>query len=132
VGSGWNLGLVPPPRIGSSETGQLLITYVAVPQAMTADTEVPFTIASTTKLTWLEPYHQAFAHYAAAQLEKLRLNGEGVQVQQQLFQGYVARFFRATDPTGPKTIRTARNYWGEVRGRRHGGRDDATPWPWRS
>lgn len=121
------LGLVPPPHIGSSETGKVLLPYVAKPSSMTADTAVPFTFGSTVRDD-LEPYHQALVHYAASELEKLRLNTEGVQTQLQLFQGYLARFFRSGEPKGPRTVRTARNYFSEVRQRRGLGRDDRSPW----
>ena len=119
-------GLVPPPRIGSSEVGKVLLPYVAKPSSMTSDTDVPFTFGSTVRED-LEPYHQGLVHYAASELEKLRLNAEGSQAQLQLFNGYLARFFRSRDHKGPKTIRTARNYFQEVKSRRGFGRDDRTP-----
>ena len=125
------LGLVPPPRIGSSEVGKVILPYVAKPSSMTSDTDVPFTFGSTVRED-LEPYHQALVHYAASELEKLRLNTEGIQTQLQLFNGYLARFFRAKTPKGPKTIRTLRNYFAEIRSRRSAGRDDRTPWPYRT
>jgi hypothetical protein len=123
-------GLVPPPRVGSSEVGKVLISYVAKPSSMTASTDVPFTFNSTVRED-LEPYHQALVHYAASELEKLRLNTTGMQAQLQLFNGYLARFFRSQDPKGPRVVRTARNYFWDVRSRRGLGRDDRTPWPTR-
>lgn len=124
------LGLTPPPRIGSSEVGIVLLPYVAKPSTMTADTSIPFTFGSTTRDD-LEPYHPALAHYAAAELEKLRLNTEGTAMQTRLFLGYVERFIRSMIPMGPKTVRVARNYFGEVRG--GGRREDERPipYPWR-
>lgn len=124
------LGLVPPPRIGSSESGKILLPYVAKPSSMTADTSVPFTFGSTTRDD-LEPYQQALVHYAASELEKLRLNTEGSQRQLQHFLGYVARFMNSLRPKGGQQIRMARNYFGEVRIRRGGGTQDWTPYPWR-
>lgn len=123
-------GLVPPPRIGSSEVGKVLLPYIAKPSSMASDTDVPFTFGSTLRED-LEPYQQALVHYAASELEKLRLNTEAQAQQLQLFNGYLARFFRGSEPKGPKVIRTARNYLTEVRNRRGFARDDRTPWPWR-
>lgn len=117
------LGFTPPPRIQSSEAGIVILPYVAKPSSMTADTSVPFTFGSTTRDD-LEPYHQALAHYAASELEKLRLNTEASQLQLQLFSGYVERFLRTMVPHGAKTIAVARHYFSEVRGRSGGGRDD--------
>lgn len=125
------LGLTPPPRIGSSEVGILILPYVAKPSSMTADTAVPFTFGSTVRED-LEPYHPALAHYAAAELEKLRIDYEAVGRQMQLFLGYVERFVRSLIPHGPKTMRVARNYFGEVRKRRQQDLDDESiPYPWR-
>ena len=123
-------GLTPPPRIGSSETGRIILPYVAKPSSMTVSTDVPFTFGSTTRND-LEPYHQALVHYAASELEKLRLNAEGVQVQMQLFLGYVERFFRLMAPKGGQQIRLWRNYFTEVRSRRYGGDERPIPFPWR-
>lgn len=122
------LGLVPPPRIGSSETGKVILPYVAKPSSMTADTSVPFTFGSTVRED-LEPYHQALVHYAAHELEKLRLDHEASQSQLQIFLGYVQRFFQAMRPHGPMTVRVARNYFSDMRAKRD---DDwrPTPYPW--
>jgi hypothetical protein len=124
------LGLFPPPRIGSSETGAVIVPYVAKPSTDVSDTYVPFTFGSTVRDD-LEPYHQALVHYAASELEKLRLNTEASQVQFQLFVGYLDRYQRSREPKGLKTVRTARNYFGEVRRR---GRDTepSIPYPWRT
>ena len=113
------LGFKTPPRIKSSQVGIVILPYVAKPSTMTADTSVPFTFGSTTRDD-LEPYHQALVHYAASELEKLRLNQEGVQTQLQLFAGYVQRFIQQVQPHGPKTIRVARSYFGEARWQRSG------------
>ena len=125
------LGFTPPPRIGSSEVGICLLPYVAKPSSMTADTSIPFTFGSTTRDD-LEPYHPALAHYAASELEKLRLNTEGSATQLRMFLSYVERFLRAMTDSGPKSVRVMRNYFGEVRTRR-GGRDTERPipYPWR-
>lgn len=120
------LGLTPPPQIGSSETGKVILPYVAKPSSMTSDTDVPFTFGSTFRGD-LEPYHQAIVHYAASELEKLRLNGEGVQVQTQLFLGYVQRFVASMQPRGGYQVRMGRNYFSEVTNRRVG-RQERFPW----
>lgn len=121
-------GLVPPPRIASSETGRVILPYVAKPSSMTNDTSVPFTFGSTTRDD-LEPYHQALVHYAASELEKLRLNQPAVQSQLQLFMGYIERFIRSLQPKGGQMVRFGRNYFAEVRAR---GREDEKmiQYPW--
>lgn len=125
------LGLTPPPRIRSSETGKVILPYVAKPSSMTNDTSLPFTFGSTTRDD-LEPYHQALVHYAASELEKLRLNQEGSQGQLKLFLGYVERFFRTRIPHGPRQVRLGRNYFTEVQDRRGGGDNERQiPYPWR-
>ena len=122
------LGLVPPPDIGSSETGKVILPYVAKPSSMTSDTNVPFTFTNTTAVTTtrddLEVYHQALVHYAAHDLEKLRLNTEASQAQLQVFLGYVQRFLQGLRPHGLQTVRTARNYFQSARQQR---RDEDDP-----
>jgi hypothetical protein len=77
---------------------------------------VPFTFGSTVR-TDLEPYHQAVVHFAAAELEKLRLNTEAVQIQTQLALGYVQRFLQTMQPKGGMQVRFGRNYLSEMRRR---------------
>ena len=124
------LGLVPPPQIGSSEVGKIIVPYVAKPQTLTSDTDVPFTFGSTVRED-LEPYHPALVHYAAYELEKLRLNQEASQVQLQLFTGYLDRYKQSMLPKGLQTVRLARNYFAESR---RGTRDDwrEPDYPWRT
>lgn len=124
------LGLTPPPRIGSSETGKVILPYVAKPSSMTVSTSIPFTFGSTTRDD-LEPYHQALVHYAASELEKLRLNVQASQTQLQLFLGYVQRFFTQMRPIGGQQVRLGRNYFSEVRKRRYGEDERPIPYPWR-
>jgi len=111
------LGLWPPPRIQSSEVGSVLIAYVAKPSTLTADTSIPFTFGANVRED-LEPYHQALVHYAASELEKLRLNNEASQIQLQQFSGYLQRYAQAMQPKDLKTVRLARSYFGEARSRR--------------
>lgn len=122
------LGFKTPPRITSSEVGKVILPYVAKPSSMASDTDVPFTFTDTTNVstvrTDLEPYQQALVHYAAHDLEKLRLNTEGSQAQLQVFMGYVTRFLQGLRPHGPQTVRLGRNYFNEMRRKR---RDDDHP-----
>ena len=124
------LGLYPPPQIGSSQTGKVLFNYVATPQAMTSDTDVPFSVASgqsTGTRTDLGVYQQALVHYAAHKLEKLRVNIEGSQTQMQIFLGWVERYISDRRPRGGQTIRTGRNYFGEMRSKRGSAGELPTP-----
>jgi len=132
------IGLYPPPTIGTSESGFLTVPYVARPQVMTSDTDVPFAIASTavgpsTGIRQdLTPYHQAAIHYAAHKLEKLRKNEVQSQRQLQLFLSYVQRWLFAMKPKGGQTIKHARSYFAEITKRRRdvGGPIDATVQRW--
>ena len=120
------LGLSPPPRLGSSETGKVIFPYLARPSSMTADTNVPFSFADTNGSTTredLEPYHMALVHYGAHELEKLRRDYEASKVQLEQFLGYVARYQQQREPTGGMQVRQARNYFSEQRARRHGDDD---------
>ena len=123
------LGLSPPPRIASSETGKVILPYVAKPSTMVDDTSVPFTFGSTTRDD-LSPYHMALVHFAASELEKLRLNTEASQIQLQIFMGYVTRFTQALRPKGMRTIRMARNYFNERRRDRGESDVQQVPYPW--
>lgn len=121
------IGLYPPPKIGSSEVGTLRLPYVARPSSLTSDTDVPFKDSTLANRPDLEPYHEAFAHYGAYRLEKLRMQPEESNAQLQVFLGYVQRFLGALRPKGGTTVRTSRNYFGEARSRgpRYSG---LTPW----
>ena len=120
------LGLNPPPRIGSSETGKVIFPYLAKPSSMTADTNVPFSFADTNGSTTredLEPYHMAAVHYGAHELEKLRRDYEASKVQLEQFLSYVARYKTQQEPTGGMQVRMGRNYFSEVRSKRRGDDD---------
>ena len=122
------LGLYPPPEITSSESAKVVLNYVAKPQPLTDDTHVPFAFASTATggstgvRTDLDPYHQAVVHFAAYQLEKLRVNTEQSDRQLQVFLGYVQRCLQMMRPKGGQTVKLARSYLSESRRAR--GRDD--------
>ena len=125
-------GVNPPPRIGSSETGRVILPYLAKPSSMTADTNVPFSFADTNGSTTredLEPYHQALVHFAAAELEKLRRDYEASKYQTEQFLGYVARYTQQQEPMGGMQIRQARSYFSEVKRKRLGDDDDISGIP---
>lgn len=121
------LGLYPPPRVTSSQTGAILMPFVARPSSLTSDTQVPFKDSSLATRHDLEIYHQAFAHYGAYQLEKLRVQKQESNEQFQVFMGYVQRFLSAMRPKGGTTIKTARSYFGESR--RRGPSGGLNAWP---
>lgn len=110
-------GMYPPPRIGTSQTGTLRLPYVARPSSCTSDTDVPFKDSSLATRNDFEVYHQAFAHYGAHRLEKLRMQKEESAEQLQAFLGFVQRFLGALKPKGGTTVRQARSYFGEARSR---------------
>jgi hypothetical protein len=122
-------GFDTPPDLGSSESGKVLLPYVAKPAVMSASTDVPFTFGSTWRVD-LEPYHAAFVHHAAYELEKLRLNEAGSQTQWQLFLGYVERYLRYLRPKGGSQVRTARGYLTDARRARWRVTDGALADPW--
>lgn len=111
------IGLYPPPKIGTSQTATLRVPYVARPSSMTDDTHVPFTDSTLGTRTDLREIHQAFAHYGAYQLEKLRMQTQESGQQLQAFMGYVQRFIGALRPKGGTTVKAARNYFGDSRSR---------------
>jgi hypothetical protein len=120
-------GMYPPPRIKSSQTGTLRVAYVARPSSLTSDTQVPFKDSSLATRNDFEPYHEAFSHYAAYRLEKLRLDREASQAQFQVFMGFVQRFLSAMKPKGGQTLKVARSYFGQARSR--GGDRGPVAWP---
>jgi hypothetical protein len=122
------IGLSPPPRIGSSETAILRLPFVARPPVMTASTDVPFTSSQGTR-TDLEPYHHAFAHYGASELEKLRKDDHAVLTQMQIFLAYVQRFLDGLKPKGGHQVKHARSYFGESRQGRYSV-SGIKAWPW--
>lgn len=111
------IGLSPPPKIGSSEVGTLRLPYVARPSSLTSDTDVPFKDSSLTTRQDFEPYHEAFAHYGAYRLEKLRMQTQESGQQLQAFMAYVQRFLNAMTPKGGMTVKPARSYFAQARGR---------------
>jgi len=128
-----NLGLYPPPSISTSDSGALLLPYVARPSSLVDDTNVPFTDTAGAIRLDLQLYHQAAVHYAASRLELLRKDTQASDRQVQKFLGYVQRYIQAKRKAGGGTIRPARSYFGNAT-RRRLGNDDLSglraPW-WR-
>lgn len=120
------VGVYPPPDITSSQTASIRLPYVAIPPTMTSDTEVPFTSSVGVTRFDLEPYHMAFVHYGAHQLEKLRVEKEASAQALQMFGAYVQRWQGASKPKGGTTTKPARSYFAESRRGRPGG---VRSWP---
>lgn len=112
---------------GSTQSAKLIFPYVATPSSMTADTNVPFSVAGVQRIDLL-PYHQAIVHFAAHQLEKLRKDTDASDRQLKTFLGYVERFISATRPKGSRSVRSAVPYFRNARrrGMERGGLQ--TPW----
>lgn len=112
-GGGYFIGLTERPDMGSSETGKLIVPYLARPVRMTASTDIPFTIGSTTRLD-LIPFHNAFAHWAAHEIETLRGDPQASDRQLVKFMSYVERFRGKFRNKGGAFVRLARNYLREA------------------
>jgi hypothetical protein len=111
------IGLYPPPKVGTSQTAVLRLPYVARPSSLTSDTDVPFKDSSLATRNDFEPYHEAFAHFGAYRLEKLRVQPEQSNAQLQTFLGYVQRWLGALKPKGGTSVKPARSYFAAARGR---------------
>ena len=128
-GGAYLLRLHPPPDIGSSEVGKLIIPYVSRPAPMGSTSDVPFTVAGTTRSD-LIPFHRALVHYAAHQLEKLRGDDQASDRQYTKFLGYVTRFTEKMRTKGANFVTFARSYLREAQ-RGGGGRGTARdPYTW--
>ena len=108
------LGLKDVPDIGSSETGKVLVPYVARPAPITSSAAEPFTVNSSVR-TDLRIYHRAFPHYAAYKLLPLIGDLQGANQQLQTFLGYVARYTQNQRPKGGQHVTLARSYFRESR-----------------
>jgi hypothetical protein len=108
------IGLTNPPDIGSSETGKILVPYVAKPAAMTSTGDEPFTVNSSVR-TDLRVYHKALPHYAAYKLLPLIGDTQGANEHLQTFLGYVARYTQAQRPKGGTHVTVGRSYYRESR-----------------
>lgn len=113
------LGLAEPPDIGSSESGVLVVPYVAKPVEMTSTGDEPYSFGGSVR-TDLRPYHRALPHYAAYTLLTIEGDNAGAQAQLQLFLGYVARYHQAKRPKGGQRVQYAKNYLRAARAGSHG------------
>jgi hypothetical protein len=132
-GGAFNLGLYPPPSISTSDSGAIVLPYVARPSSLVDDTSVPFTDTSGGTRLDLQPFHQALVHYAASRLELLRKDTQASDRQVQKFLGYVQRYIQAKRKPAGETIRPARSYFSAATRRRLGSDDLSglrAPW-WR-
>lgn len=99
------LGLYPAPDVPAGDTWSVLFPYVATPPVLTADIDIPFSAIDE-----LFPYHRGPLYYAAAQMEKLRKNQDGVTRQMQAFAAVVALYRADLQPPAGTRIRLAKNY----------------------
>lgn len=102
-------GLHPTPSIPAAETWTVYFPYVAIPADMSADADIPYSVSGNARTT-LIPYHEAILAYAAAQLEKLRKNWDGVERQMKIFAAYVAKYTGDKAPKRGSTIRLKTDY----------------------
>jgi hypothetical protein len=105
------LAFFPKPAIPASETWELVVPIQANAADMVLDTEVPFDGRPD-----LEPFHWGIAHYAAAQLERLRKDPDAEKNQIAKFGAYVEDWnAKSTRPPGAhKRVLMQRDYLGEV------------------
>lgn len=108
------LGLDHPPDIGSSETGKLLVPYIARPALMTSSGDVPFTVGSAVR-TDLVPFHMAPVHYGAHQLEKLRGDDAAADRQYAKFLSFVQRYTEKFRKRSANVVRLSRSYLRDAR-----------------
>jgi hypothetical protein len=112
----------------STETARILWPYIAKPSSMTQDNEVPFAADGLSRSDLYE-YRQAFVHYAAHDLEKLRKDKDASDYQLKKFQGYVQRYLDVQRPKGNRVVRAAVSYFSRSRRSSEGG-SPLAPW-WR-
>lgn len=128
----YQIGLWPPPDVGSSETARLVVPYIPQLPAMTSTGEEPFTLSSRVRVD-LRPFHRALTHYAAYLLEKLRGDDQASDRQYAHFLNYVEKYTNHSRPKGENFVTMAKSYlraaarkrpdWGRLSGR------DPYRWP---
>lgn len=111
------LGFTPQPSTGSSASASAMVSYHALPAAMTSDTQEPYIVNSSVRRD-LRPYHQALVHYGAYQLEKLRRDEQASQSQLQIFLGYVTRYLQQRRIKGGRAVMQGKSYFADARGPR--------------
>lgn len=122
-------GLPTPPQIDAGESAKVVLPYLAKPNTLSQSTDVPFTFGTKVR-TDLDPYHMGPVHFAAYELEKLRVNDQAAQTQCTLAMGYVERFLRNVRKRGGQQIRHARNYFAQARSKRFTTSDAGIADPW--
>ena len=115
-----------PPDVGSSETAQLVVPFIARPAILTSSGESLFTIGANVR-TDLNPFFMAPVHYAAHQLEKLRGDEQASDRQFAKFLAYVQRYTEKVRRRGGASVTLVRNYLRSPR--RSGYVQDPYRWP---
>jgi hypothetical protein len=103
------VGLYPAPSIAAGETWTLRVPYVARPADLSADADVPFSIAGNPKAA-LYAWHQALVHYAAGLLERLRKDRVASDAQMQTFVAFVTDYLQRHRARAPQHVTFQRNY----------------------
>lgn len=111
------VGVTPAPDTTGS-TWTLIVPYVSAPPGPMIDDEdapLEFTDGFPTGYPVFEfyLYHQALVHYAAARLEALRKNYDGIKWQLAQYQSYVSDWFRLQQKDSNPHIPLVRNYYRE-------------------
>ena len=122
-------GIQPSPDIISPYTWTLKVPYVVRVPDMTADDDVPFTVASTTD-TSLIPWHDALAIRAAWELEKLRKDTERSEMKRAAADARLADYLAAQKVPYSRTLNVMRSYRHEQFWRGAGWGQDAPGAPW--
>lgn len=107
------LGLHVAPDVPVGSTWTVLFPYVAVAPTLTDDADEPYGGRVA-----LRPYLDGPLAYAAAEMEKLRKNYDGVQMQMQKFVAVIAQYQSDTQPARGSRIRVASDYRSRLRSRR--------------
>jgi hypothetical protein len=104
------LFVIPFPVIPATETWGLNVPYAANAADMVGDTDLPFDGRPDT-----EPFHWALAHFAAAQLERLRKDPDAEKNQIAKFGAYIEDWnAKSIRPPGAhKRVLMQRDYIGE-------------------
>lgn len=102
-------GINPTPDIISPFTWTLNVPYVVRVPDMTADADVPFTVAGTTD-TSLVPWHDTLAIRAAWELEKLRKDVERSELKRQMADARLADYLSAQKVPYSRVVQPMRSY----------------------
>jgi hypothetical protein len=111
------LGFTPAIDVTGSDVWSAIIPYICLPTDMSADADEPFTVNSNAKRT-LRQWHQGLVHFAAARMEELRKNYQGVDRQLKLFNSYIQDYLQHQRRPGGTHVVMARDYLGDARSRK--------------